>query len=220
MSPVASDLRPQGSRVRQGITIAVLIALQLPLAGYFAPGDGLGALVSREGIYWALTGFLLAYVRVVERRPFGSIGFQRPTLKSLGFGFVGGLAMVVGLAFIYLIVFPALGLPANESQLTAVLSFPLWFRFSLVVRAAVFEEVYYRGFAIERLTEITGLRWLASLISLAAFVFAHLAYWGWAHLIVAAFGGVVLTLLYLLRRDLTCNMLAHFITDSVGFLLR
>jgi len=46
-----------------------------------------------------------------------------------------------------------------------------------------------------------------------------LAYWGWAHLIVAAFGGAVLTVLYLYRRDLACNMVAHLITDGVGFLL-
>jgi len=210
---------PHGSRLRQVITILVLIIFQLPLAGYLAPGEGLGAQAGREGIFWALTFFLLAYVRVAERRPLSSIGLKQPTSRSVGFGLAGALALITGFAFIYMIIFPALGLPVNESQMAAVKSMPLWFRFLLVVRAAVFEEIYYRGFAIERLTELTGLRWLASLISLAAFTFAHLAYWGWAHLIVAAFGGAVLTVLYLYRRDLACNMVAHLITDGVGFLL-
>jgi len=213
------DQGPHGSRLRQVVTILVLIIFQLPLAGYLAPGEGLCAQVRREGIFWALTFFLLAYVRVAERRPLSSIGLKRPTSKSVGFGLAGALVLITGFAFIYMIIFPALGLPMKESQMAAVKSMPLWFRFLLVVRAAVFEEIYYRGFAIERLTEFTGLRWLASLISLAAFTFAHLAYWGWAHLIVAAFGGAVLTVLYLFRRDLGCNMLAHLITDSVGFLL-
>jgi len=44
-------------------------------------------------------------------------------------------------------------------------------------------------------------------------------YWGWTHLIVAGYGGLVLTALYLLRRDLAANMLAHWLTDAVGFLL-
>lgn len=213
------DHGPHGSRLRQAVTILVLIILQLPLAGYLAPGEGLGAQVRREAIFWALTFSLLVYVRVAERRPLSSIGLKQPTLKSVCFGVAGALVLVAGFAFIYMIIFPALGLPMNESQMAVVKSMPLWFRFLLVVQAAAFEEIYYRGFAIERLTELTGFRWLASLISLAAFTFAHLAYWGWAHLIVAAFGGAVLTVLYLFRRDLACNMLAHLITDGVGFLL-
>jgi hypothetical protein len=87
------------------------------------------------------------------------------------------------------------------------------------VRAAVHEELFYRGFAIERLAEITGLLWLAGLISVVAFTYAHLSYWGWAHLIVAGYGGLVLTVMYLWRRDLASNMIAHFLTDAVGFLL-
>ena len=103
--------------------------------------------------------------------------------------------------------------------MSAVKASPLWFRILLVTRAAVFEEAYYRGFAIERLAEITGFRWLAGLISLAGFTFAHLSYWGWSHLIIAAFGGAVLTGLYLFRRDLGANMIAHFVTDGVAFLV-
>jgi membrane protease YdiL (CAAX protease family) len=89
----------------------------------------------------------------------------------------------------------------------------------LVTRAAVFEELFYRGFAIERVAELSGRRWLAALVSLALFTSAHLDYWGWTHLIVACSGGLVLTALYLLRRDLVTNMLAHWLTDVVGFLL-
>ena len=61
---------------------------------------------------------------------------------------------------------------------------------------------------------------IAAAIAWAAFTVAHLSYWGWAQLIVAGFAGLVLTALYLWRRDLPCNMLAHFLTDGVGFLLR
>jgi membrane protease YdiL (CAAX protease family) len=56
-------------------------------------------------------------------------------------------------------------------------------------------------------------------VSLATFTYAHLSYWGWSHLIVAGFGGLVLTGLYLWRRDLVSNMVAHFLTDAIGFLL-
>jgi len=123
------------------------------------------------------------------------------------------------MAGIYMVIFPALGLSANESMTASIQSMPLWFRIFLILRAAVFEELFYRGFMIERLTELTRLRWLAALVSLGAFTLAHVNGWGWAHLMIAGFGGIVLTTLYLVRRDLACNMLAHFLTDAVAFLV-
>ena len=119
-----------------------------------------------------------------------------------------------------MVIFPALGLSMNEATTIAVKAMPLWFRVILILRAAVFEEIFYRGFVIERLTELTRLRWLAALISLTAFTQAHLSGWGWAHLMIAGFGGIALTVLYLLRRDLASNIVAHLLTDAVGFLVR
>jgi membrane protease YdiL (CAAX protease family) len=212
-SPQAIDWRR-----RIGATLAVLIILQLPL-GRLLPGTGFSRQLGEEGLFWLLTLLLVAYVTLVEHRPLSSIGLGRTTWKSAAFGIGAACVMIGGFAVIYLVVFPALGLSATETALRAVKSTPVWFQLLLVTRAAVFEEIYYRGFAIERLTEITGRRWAAALISLLAFTFAHLDYWGWPHLIVAAFGGIVLTGLYLFRRDLSANMIAHFVTDGVGFLL-
>ena len=89
----------------------------------------------------------------------------------------------------------------------------------LVTRTAVAEEVLFRGYPIERLLELTNSRWVAGVIPWAAFTYAHLASWGWAQLIVAGYGGVLLTVLYLWRRNLWANMLAHWIADGAGFLL-
>jgi membrane protease YdiL (CAAX protease family) len=75
------------------------------------------------------------------------------------------------------------------------------------------------GIPIERLEELTGSRLIAGVISWAAFTFVHLAAWGWPQLIVAGFGGVMLTVLYLWRRNLYSNIIAHWIADGAGFLL-
>src|SRR5262249_17048409 len=148
-----------------------------------------------------------------------SIGLVRPTWRSLAWGVGGAVVTVAGAAFFYLVIVPALGLSAAEKQMGEVMALPLWFLLGLVTRAAVFEELCYRGFAIERLAELSGRRWLAALASLALFTFAHLAFWGWTHLIIAGYGGLVLTALYLLRCDLASNMLAHWLTNGIGFLL-
>jgi membrane protease YdiL (CAAX protease family) len=195
-----------------------MIVLQFPIGAYVIAGNGLDAEVGREAVFWALTALMVCYILFVERRPLSTISLRLPNWKSLTFGSAGAAAMIAGMALIYMVVFPAIGLSSNEAGLVTLKATPVWFKVMLIVRAAVFEELYYRGFAIERLTEITRLRWLAAAISLLAFTFAHLNYWGWAHLIVAGFGGIILTGLYLWRRDLSCNMIAHLLTDAVGIL--
>lgn len=196
-----------------------MILLSLPVTGFLVHGDSLAAQTRREAIFWILTVLLLAYVRFAERRPLASIGLRRPDGKTFPLGLAGAIVMVAGMAVIYLVIFPALGLSMNEPATVALRATPLWFRVILILRAAVFEEIFYRGFMIERLSELTGMRWLAASISFSAFTLAHLNGWAWPHLMIAGFGGAVLTVLYLFRRDLVSNMTAHFLTDAVGFLL-
>jgi membrane protease YdiL (CAAX protease family) len=199
--------------------IAVLILQQLPWPRWLFPGETLSAQALRELVFWLMAALLVAYVLIGERRPLRTIGLTKPNWKSIAWAAGGAAVTVSGLAFIYLVILPALGQPAAEERIGEVKALPLWFVMGLVTRAAVFEELCYRGFAIERLAELSGRRWLAALVSLALFTFAHLDYWGWTHLIVAGYGGLALTALYLIRRDLASNMLAHWLTDGVGFLL-
>lgn len=220
---IDNDASASGRPIRSALficmTILILIVFQLPMGRYLAPGDTFSARVKGEVIFWVLTAGLVLYVHFIEREPMSSIGLVRPGWKTILFGVVGAVVMVAGMALIYMVVFPALGLSTSESTMNEIMSMPLWFRVLLVVRAAVFEEIYYRGFMIERLTILTRRRWIAAFISLLAFTLAHLSDWGWAHLMIAGFGGAVLIALYLLRRDLAANMIAHFLTDAVGFLL-
>jgi membrane protease YdiL (CAAX protease family) len=208
-----------GARKHKLTGLLIMVVLALPFVGVLCPGETFTAQIGREAIYWLCALALAGFVLIIERRPPESIGWRRPTWKTAGFGLVGAVAMVAGMAGIYMVIFPALGLSANESMTASIQSMPLWFRIFLILRAAVFEELFYRGFMIERLTELTRLRWLAALVSLGAFTLAHVNGWGWAHLMIAGFGGIVLTTLYLVRRDLACNMLAHFLTDAVAFLV-
>lgn len=200
-------------------TIILLIALNLPFTNLFVRGNSFAATLEREGLYWLATAIILAYVRFIERRPFASIGLKAPTWKSCAWGALAAFVAIVGIAGIYLVLFPALHLSENTTAVTSITRLAPWLNVLIIVRAAIFEELFYRGFTIERITELTHLRWLAAVVSLATFTYAHLGYWGWNHLFVAGFGGLVLTGLYLWRRDLASNMVAHFLTDGIGLLL-
>ena len=112
---------------------------------------------------------------------------------------------------------PALHLSVQR-QLSGLYQAPLWFRLLTVTRAAFAEETAFRGYGFERLRELTGSGTIAAVATWALFTIAHLSSWGWAQVIIAAFGGLVLTVLYVWRRNLWANIIAHWLTDGAGFI--
>lgn len=211
------------SSSRRNVTlVGLFLALVVPALGptRLLPSiGGVNAIYVHEIFWWALLAVIVVYVLVVEKRPLASVGLRLPSWKTFAFGILVGIVGVVGITFIMLAALPALGLHANMGEVAKIQGTPFWYRVFLVTRAAMMEETLFRGYGIERIEELTGQRWLAAIVSIAAFTFAHLASWGWAQLIVAGWGGVILTALYLWRRDLVCNMIAHWVTDGAGFLL-
>jgi membrane protease YdiL (CAAX protease family) len=177
-------------------------------------------LIGTEILWWVLVVAALLYVVFIERRPLASIGLRRPGLLDLGLAVITGVLMVVGIIVIYFKLFPLLGLHMNAGEMGKLMHTPYWYRVLLVTRAAVAEETLFRAYPMSRLEEWTGSRWLAALLSWAAFTYAHLGSWGAAQLIVAGFGGVLLTVLYMWRRNLWANMIAHWIADGAGFLMQ
>ena len=194
------------------------LAMQLPLASALKAGDSVRSHLPSEAAFWLMAVALVVWVVRVERRPLASIGLLRPTWRSLAWGGAAAFVIVAGLAVIYAVVLPALQASGQE-PMGNIAHIPKWLSVLVVLRAAVFEELCYRGFAIERLGEIVGSRRLAAMLSLAAFTLVHLYGWNWSHLVVVLYAGCVLTALYLWRRDLVANMVAHFLTDITGVLL-
>jgi membrane protease YdiL (CAAX protease family) len=186
---------PQRRRVTTLIgLIPFLVVTFLPLGNWgkalFAPW--LGPLVSGEVIWWVLVLATFAYVLFVERRPLSSIGFRRPGWLDILLAVIVGVVMVVGVVFIFFTLFPMLHLKMNSGELNSIMNTPYWYRVLLVTRAAVAEETLFRGYPLERIGEWSGSRLL---------------------------GGLLLTILFLWRRNLWANMLAHWIADGAGFLL-
>ena len=185
----SSNPRTASTKLSAILLIGVVLA---PLGSWLFPGVALPSLVGREAVFWALTAVIVAYVLFVERRPLASVSWNAARWSSILVGLAAAVLTIAGMAVIYLAVFPALGLSQADGD-PVVLHAPHWFMAGLVLRAAIFEELFFRGFMIERLSEITGSRWLAAALSLTAFTISHLGGWGPAHLIVAGFGGLMLT---------------------------
>lgn len=170
-----------------------------------------GAVVTREIAILALTACLLWIAASRERQPLSSIGFRASRIgRSLTWGFA--LAIVCFAAVLAcLAIYSVLGVHYGEG---AAISRSLPVTLLTVFRAAISEEIFYRGYAIERLQSLTGSKWIAAAISLAAFAGFHFRQ-GPAGVVLALVLGSIITGYYLWKRDLLAAMFAHFLVDFV-----
>lgn len=213
----SSDIRHHRLALIGLVVVVALVAL--PLGRWLAPDDDLVSRLTREAIWWAIGALVLLWVQRVEHLPFASIGLRGLSLKGIGWGIAAALAMIASFMVTYAVIFPAFGLSMNQSAVASITRVPLWLQTATMLRAGVVEEIVFRGYAIERIEALTGSRWAAGLLSAGVFIAVHIGSWGYAQLIVVAFGAAILTLLYVWRRDLASNMVAHFFADFVGFML-
>lgn len=106
----------------------------------------------------------------------------------------------------------------SDEAATALGRLPVWLLILVVIRAGFVEELSFRGFAIERLQAVGLPRWLAAAVPLVIFGLGHYR-GGWEGIVMALGIGLVLTAVYLWRRDLVANMIGHFLIDFVGNVL-
>ncbi len=92
---------------------------------------------------------------------------------------------------------------------------PLWLVTVIVFRAGFVEELFYRGFAIERLRSLGWPRAAAALVPLVVFAAMHYT-GGLVNALVAFTLGGILTLFYLWRQDLVANIIGHFLVDFIA----
>lgn len=216
-STTAPNLRTRSLAIA-GIILLIALAA-LPIARWLSPGTDIPARIGREAVWWGIGAIAIAWVVAVEKLPLASIGLKPPTWRTFAWGIAGALAMIATVMLSYAVIFPAFGLKMNMAAVDAVTKVPIWLMLATMLRAGVVEEIIFRGYAIERLEALTGNKWLAATVSALAFIAIHVSGWGFAQLIVVTFGAILLSLLYLWRRDLLCNIIAHTLVDIIGFTL-
>jgi len=208
--------RPSANRVTWfglGLSLFSMIVIRQAFRA-ITPEPGASLALAREACMFASAGLLVWLVRRKERLPLRSIGIgTSPIWKSLAWGVVIAVACIVPAALIA--KFTGYGHGA-ASQAFAKL--PIWVVFIVVVRAGVVEELFYRGYSIERLQALGFGRIASWAIPLAIFSAAH---WtgGAPNIAIALVLGVILTAFYQWRRDLVSNMFGHFLVDFVANVL-
>ena len=208
-------------RLSIATALGLLVALFGPFLAFVAARAVFGAAYSPSRVvcgmvfHWVNFAVLIAIVVSFERRPLASIGLLPLRWWTIPAGMLGGVAIAL---FSGTLV-SALRLSAETPSATYFMSLPFWMRLALVITAGVFEETLYRGYAIERLTTLWGSKWAACLATVALFTLAHLPGADWSALLPIGIVALLVTLLYLWRRDLVLNIIAHATIDAMGLLL-
>jgi len=148
--------------------------------------------------------------------------------RSIGFGNFKRKHIWVGILTYFILLIAWIG---NDFALTAAgleglrslqpmireHSFPILF--SLFLTGTFLEEIFYRGYLIERLTSLTGKRWLAGIISWAAFTFVHLKFFGLGPTLDVSVLSAGLVILYLKERSVWPCIVVHGINGAFSFLI-
>jgi membrane protease YdiL (CAAX protease family) len=181
---------------------------------FFLPQTTFGSTILKEALIWLSAVTLLLIIRCGERLPLRSIGLGTARWwKSILWGLV--IAVVSAVAVGGLAYLTGYGHGPGSAAFEKL---PLWLITLIVVRAGVVEELFYRGYAIERLQMIGLGRFWAVTIPLVIFSLGH---WtgGAANILIALAAGAILTGFYLWRRDLVANMIGHWLVDFVANVL-
>lgn len=202
--------------------MVAVLALVLPcvyvlLVGPRLSAAGVGPVYSTLiglAVMWLITAGVAHWVVRVEKRSLASVGLKGLSpawaLQSLAIG----VLLVLSVPLLSMLANSAI--PASRAgSVEAVASRnPWWLLLLSVLTAGVTEEFLYRGYALERLLERTGSKWVSSLISLAFFALAHAGGWNLAHIVGVVIPlGAALTSLYWWRRNLVFVMIAHVVID-------
>ena len=201
-----------------GLALALFAPPLIPALFRLASApQSIGGYLFRELAMLLVVGVLLWIIAKREELPFTSIGAGGgSTGRSLLWGLIGAVACAVGLvACLGIISYLGLHFGGDgKSQFSP----PLWAMLITVVRAAVLEEVCYRGYAISRMQRLGAGTWVAVAVPLAIFAGAHYRQ-GVGGILIALVMGAVLSALFVKRRDLTAVIIAHFIVDFIPNIL-
>ncbi len=201
----------------------VIVALAGPLAIAI-----LGAAFASDSLAAHAIG-LLAIVLLVIGVYAAAFLLEGYDWQRLGFAKISWHTPLLGLALaaFFIFIFGPLATQALKSFDTAGFErglavtgrMPGAYLVLTILLVATAEELLYRAYAIERIADLTGSRWLAAAISILAFTAAHVPMWGLAPALTTAVSGGILTLVYLWRPDVTALIIAHVATDIFGIVV-
>ena len=218
----------ENRRLRYTTILVICFSLVAPLLLMYFITPWLKPLVGQtaymaiyEICFWVMALVVLAVVLCWERESLRSIGLRGLTVKEGLLSLLVGMLLFVLVPTLGIFMERVLGIATSTMEIVAALAkYPIWFRALLSARAGLVEEVLYRGYPIERVNRLTGRIWPGVLISLIIHTALHIPHLGIGHTVAVVFPlSTLLAGLYVWKRNLTLNIIVHFLIDLFAMVL-
>ena len=168
-------------------------------------------------IEWLILVLLIAYwIPGIEKKSLESIGFGKFKWRHVWMGLLVFVLATVALV-ISGIVLETYGLEPIRSLQPVLKTYSSLTLFGLFLTGTILEEIFYRGYLIERLGALLGRRWLAGIISWITFTLVHLRFFGLGPTIDVSILSAALVLLYLKERSIWPCIVAHGINNALSY---
>jgi membrane protease YdiL (CAAX protease family) len=170
-------------------------------------------LVLRELINLGFVVFVLWILKNKENQELSSIGLKFNDWKEILKMTVISFVFTLGIMFITLFIIQYFKLPFGESKAFEKLSFV---GITVIcIRAGVAEEIFFRGYIYEKFNTLFQNKWVAIALSVIPFALLHYTQ-GVAGIIISFVAGFAFHLTYLWKKNLTANIIAHFLIDFLA----
>ena len=224
---MGSAVRGQASQPReQASKWPYIVGLGVILGSEYLSRDVLLPIPARDihigiaiAVEWLVLLALLAYwLPRVEGRGLSSIGLGRFRWRYVWLG-----ALVYLLATLAMMasgfVLQSIGLQTIRSLQPMIKEYRALTLLGLFLTGTFVEEVFYRGYLVERVTSLTGHRWLAALLSWLAFTGVHLRFVGLGPALDVSVLSAALVLLYLKERSIWPCVVVHALNGLFAYLV-
>lgn len=225
MPSTTGDTREESHlNLSAAVIVGLIISLfGAPLLGRLDVPRWVGASATRSFlanslVSWLLVSILLVIVLYWERRRLTSIGLRVPSQREAAVRIGAGLCgVVLGLV--------AIGVAVTTFQfeqpetLSALSQLSLPVRVTIVVTAVITEEILWRGYPIERLTELTGNIWTGAAVSGVVFLAVHYPAWGFVGAIPQTVFTLIIVGVYVWSRNVVACMCTHGVINALTILV-
>jgi membrane protease YdiL (CAAX protease family) len=168
---------------------------------------------------WVALAFLvLFWIPKVEKNTMASIGLGKFKRRHLGWGVLVYVLVLVA-SSISGFVLQSVGLPSLRSLQPLIKGYGFVTLVGLFLTGTFLEEVFYRGYLIERMTILMRHRWAAAFVSWLLFTLVHLQFFGLGPTIDTSVISAALVLLYMKEKSIWPCIVVHGINDALAFLI-
>ena len=169
---------------------------------------------SAAALILTATPFLvLLWVVWVEKRPLATIGLRRLSWSTVVYGLAG---VVINVA-ISGVVGHLFGPETQSAAMTRMLKGPGWIVVVVVTSGALLTEIAFRGYAIERISELVGYGlWFGAIVQLVFTTALFIESRGLSHGLIWLIDDIVFNWYYIRRRDTNACLIAHAIPNFVA----